>query len=69
MKKTATENTPARPNTAMHFVAGFAIGGLFVSALWKGLWWLELLCLGAFLAYILFSGGFARRYRERLTKR
>lgn len=66
MKKQTTDQ-PSKPKTATHFIAGFAIGGLFVSALWKQLWWLELLCLAAVIAYVLFTGGFTRRF-QRNTK-
>jgi uncharacterized membrane protein YbjE (DUF340 family) len=68
MKK-QTPETPAPPKTATHFIAGFAIGGLFVSALWKQLWWLELLCLAAFVGYILFNSGFTRRFQRNTKSR
>jgi hypothetical protein len=60
--KNKTAANPPKSNHNTHFLAGFAIGGLFISAIWKGFWWLELLTLAALLAYFFFNRGFTRRY-------
>ncbi len=59
----------AASNTLMHFVLGLALGGGLVAGMQARLWWLELLCLGGVLLYVLLRSGLTRSMQKRAAAR
>jgi hypothetical protein len=61
--------TQSASNTLMHFVLGLALGGGLVAGMQARLWWLELLCLGGVLLYVLLRSGLTRSMQKRAAAR
>ncbi|MDP2187651.1 MAG: hypothetical protein Q8J69_03110 [Sphingobacteriaceae bacterium] len=59
----------AASNTLMHFVLGLALGGGLVAGMQARLWWLELLCLGGVLLYVLLRSGLTKSMQKRAAAR
>jgi hypothetical protein len=53
----------------MHFVLGLALGGGLVAGMQARLWWLELLCLGGVLLYVLLRSGITKSMQKRAAER
>lgn len=61
--------TQSASNTLMHFVLGLALGGGLVAGMQARLWWLELLCLGGVLLYVLLRSGITKSMQKRAEAR
>lgn len=64
----APQPQPAQ-QSLLHFALGLALGGGLVAGMQARLWWLELLCLGGVLLYVLFRSGLTKTMQQRAEKR
>jgi hypothetical protein len=61
--------TKSEATTLLHFVLGLALGGGLVAGMQARLWWLELLCLGGVLLYVLLRSGITKSMQKRAAER